>query len=51
MIMACIFCYVNFEFNTIKYNTVINIHNKTINVFSDFPINELYVNKDNKKII
>jgi len=50
--MTCFFCFENFEFNTIKYGKVINIHNKTVNVSSILLINVINaIKKDNKKII
>ena len=33
----------NFEFNTIEYNTVINIQNKTVNIFSILLINVINI--------
>lgn len=52
MTMTCFFCFANFEFNAIKYDTVINIHNKTINENSILLINVISaIKKNNKKII
>ena len=39
MIMSCVFCSANFQFNNIKYNTVINFHNKAVSIFSASLIN------------
>ena len=41
--MACVFCSVNFEFSTIKYNTVNNIQNNTGDSFSALSINAINV--------
>jgi len=50
--MTCFFCFDNFEFNTIKYDKAINIHNKTVNMGSVLLINAISaIKKDNKKII
>jgi len=43
MIMLCVFCSANFEFNTIKYNTVINFYNKTVSMFSISLINGINI--------
>ncbi|GCD10318.1 hypothetical protein Ctaglu_19410 [Clostridium tagluense] len=39
MIMTCFFCVEKFKFNTIKYNTVGNICNKAVSIFSISLIN------------
>ena len=39
MIMTYFFCSANFEFHSIKYNTVINILNKAVSIFSIWLIN------------
>ncbi|UVE41739.1 hypothetical protein KTC92_04490 [Clostridium sp. CM027] len=50
--MACVFCSVNFEFNTIKYNTINNIQNNAIDLFSILLINAINILiKDNREII
>ena len=41
MIMPCFFCVANSKFNNIKYDTTINIQNKTQNVSSILLINDI----------
>jgi len=43
MIMICVFCSTNFEFNNNKYNTVIDFCNKTVSIFSISLINGINI--------
>ncbi len=41
--MPCFFCFAKFELNTIKYNTVININNKTVYIFCSLLVNVINI--------
>jgi hypothetical protein len=43
--MVCVFCFANFEFNTIKCNTVISLGNKTVGMFFISLINVMNILK------
>lgn len=43
MIMSCVFCSANFEFNTIKCNTIIDFNNKAVGMFSISSINVINI--------